>query len=119
MKLHTITAMRSSLVKFLLLFAVLSFGLGQPAWALDLQDAKAKGLVGETGSGYLEAVKGGSGEVKALVDSTNALRRKEYERIANKNGIALDKVEALAGKKAIEKTPMGQYVKSGGGWQKK
>lgn len=121
MKFNTTKGMRSSLVKLLLVFACFTstLGLAPSVWALDLQQAKQEGLVGETESGYLAAVKGDSAEVKTLVDTTNALRRKEYERIATSNGIAIDKVEALAGRKAIGKTPAGQYVNIGGSWEKK
>ncbi|MBG7602812.1 MAG: DUF1318 domain-containing protein, partial [Gammaproteobacteria bacterium] len=44
-----------------------------PLFALDLQSAKQQGLVRETPSGYLKAVKSSS-EVKALVSSVNAGR---------------------------------------------
>ena len=88
------------------------------ALALDLQIAKQQGLVGETESGYLAVVTGGA-EAKQLVADINAQRRAEYERIAKQNGISVASVEALAGKKAIEKTPAGMLVNVGGQWQKK
>jgi uncharacterized protein len=87
-------------------------------FALELQDAKSQGLVGETETGYLAAV-AASSAVNALVADINGQRKAEYERIAKQNGIALIDVEKLAAKKAIEKTPAGQYVKVGGSWQKK
>jgi uncharacterized protein len=49
--------------------------------------------------------------VTALVNDINAKRKAAYTDIAQRNGTALDAVEQLAGKKAIEKTPPGQYVK--------
>jgi len=88
------------------------------AFALDLHEAKAQGLLGETASGYLEPV-AANAEAAALAKEINAQRKAEYQRIAAKNNIAISDVEALAGKKAIEKTPAGQYVKVGGQWQKK
>lgn len=87
--------------------------------AIHLDDAKTQGLVGETPSGYLEAVSTASPEVVKLIESVNSQRRSEYQRIAKTNGIALSDVEALAGKKAIEKTPPGQFVKYSGQWRKK
>ena len=42
-----------------------------------------------------------------------------YEKIAKKNGTTLHAVEVLAGKKAIAKTPPGQFINLGKGWQKK
>lgn len=104
-------AMLGALVAGLMLVASLAF-------ALDLDSAKAQGLVGETDSGYLAAVQP-SAEVSALVSDINSKRRAEYERIARQNGIAVADVEKLAAKKAIDKTPAGQYVQVGGSWRKK
>lgn len=91
----------------------------QPAHALDLQTAKDQGLVGETPAGYLEAVKQPSAEVKALIDSINSQRREKYQEIAARNKTSLEAVELLAGKKAIEKSSPGSYIKIGDSWQKK
>ncbi len=93
--------------------------LAAPAMALDLQEAKQKGLVGETTSGYLAAVGAGTPEVESLVDEINRKRRAEYERIARENDIALGDVEALAGKRAIEESPKGHYVRPNGDWVRK
>ena len=102
---------------------VMLAGLGwsTPGWAIDLQSAKAQGLVGEQPNGYLGSVKGSaSGEIKALINEINAARKKEYQAIAKRNNTELNVVEALAGKKAIERTPAGQYVKlPSGQWAKK
>ena len=46
-----------------------------PAYSIDLQTAKKQGLVGESPSGYLEAVKSPSAETKTLIDSINSRRR--------------------------------------------
>ncbi len=89
-----------------------------PALALDLKQAKDQGLVGETLTGYLAPVKN-SPEVQKLVDTINAKRREMYKKIAAKNGTSLAAVEQLAGKKAVEKTPPGQFIDLGKGWQKK
>lgn len=92
------------------------------AWALELDQAKSQGLVGEQVNGYLGVVASQpSAEVRALVQDINAKRRQAYQRIANDNGIALEQVAALAGKKAIEKTPRGQYVQdpASGSWMKR
>jgi uncharacterized protein YdbL (DUF1318 family) len=98
--------------------AVVAMVLSLVAFGLELQDAKGQGLVGETASGYLEAVKPGA-EVNSLVREINGQRKAEYQRIASKNNIALSDVEALAGKKAIDKTPSGQYIKVNGSWVRK
>lgn len=98
--------------------AALLLAISFPSWALDLGQAKADGLVGETNSGYIAAVQS-SAEVDALVQEINTQRKAHYQKIADKNDITLQAVEARAGLKAIEKTPPGEYVNTGAGWQKK
>ena len=98
-------------------------GMGWPtvSWAITLQDAKSKGLVGEQPNGYLGLVKtDASADVKSMMEEINGLRKKEYQSIAQRNKTELSVVEALAGKKAIEMTPSGQYIKlPSGSWAKK
>jgi uncharacterized protein len=91
------------------------------AFALELDDAKAQGLVGEDASGYLAAVsERPSADVSALVADVNEKRRLEYERIAKQNSLTVSQVEQIAAKKAIDKTPTGQYVRlPGESWRKK
>ena len=97
-----------------LISLVLSVFLALPALALDLGDAKSRGLVGENASGYIAAVKS-SPEVDALVSQINAKRKARYQEIAKQNSISLEAVQVRAGQKAIKKTPAGQYVNPGGG----
>lgn len=87
--------------------------------ALDLRSAKQQGLVGETTSGYLAPVNTSDKAVLKLVDTINSKRKEHYKGIAQKNKTPLKTVEQLAGKKAIAKTPAGQFVNTGSGWQKK
>jgi hypothetical protein len=90
------------------------------AHALELDEAKQAGLVGETMEGYLGAVADSPGpEVVALVNEINAKRRAEYRRIAEEHGIELEQVEVLAAKKAIEKTPPGGWIRIDGSWRRK
>ncbi|SRR5690554_559310 len=98
--------------------------LGTPAWALSLQDAmagldqaKEQGLVGEQPDGYLGVVKA-QGNAAEIVRLINEARKAEYQRLASKNGISISNVEAIAGKKAIEKTRPGHYIYSNG-WVRK
>ncbi|MTI52826.1 MAG: DUF1318 domain-containing protein [Alcanivorax sp.] len=93
-----------------LLFAVTLVFAGA-AFALDLDSAKSQGLVGEQPNGYLGVVKATS-EAVELVSDVNEKRRQAYQRIARENGISLEQVANLAGQKAIEKTPSGEYVKT-------
>lgn len=105
---------RALSVLLLLCFAAL------PAWALSLDQAKRQGLVGEQPSGYLGIVAPpGSRAVRDLVENVNLRRKDEYERIAARNGIAIAQVEQLAGKRAIERSERGHYVRlPNGSWQK-
>lgn len=100
----------------LILFGLLM--ICQPALALDLQTAKAQGLVGETATGYLAPIKT-TPEVQRLVNDINGKRKQHYLQIAQRNKTQLNAVEQLAGKKAIQKTPAGQFVNINGSWQKK
>ncbi len=102
-----------------LLFPILlcmCFCAALPAFAIELNDAKVKGLVGEQRDGMLGAVSAATPEVLALVNEINAKRAKAYAGIARQNGADIEIVKQLAGKKAIEKTPAGQYVKPADRW---
>lgn len=112
---------KTSLFKKLFLQAgfIVALVFSSSLWALELHDAKEQGLVGETLEGYIAPVGSVTLEITALVDSINTQRKAEYQRIATKNGIAVSDVEALAGKKAIEKSAAGHYVKLNGQWQKR
>ena len=99
---------------------VLMVFIAASAWALDIRDAKTQGLVGETASGYIEAVNGSANaEVSRLISTINQQRKTKYQQIAKKNNISLDAVETRAGEVSIQKTSSGQYVKKNGAWQKK
>lgn len=105
--------------KITILLASCLLLITQTAYAIDLQSAKSQGLVGESANGYLEAVEGPSAEVKALITDINEQRKQKYLEIAARNNISLKDVEQLAGKKAIEKSEAGSYIKDGGAWKKK
>ncbi len=89
------------------------------SFALDLQTAKSQGLVGETMNGYLGPVNPTNSEATELVQTINSKRKAKYKEIAQHRKTSLQAVEHLAGKKAIEKTPKGQYVLIKGQWKKK
>ncbi len=88
------------------------------AFALSLGEAKQQGLVGEQLTGYLGTVSA-TDETTALVNDINAKRKQKYQEIAQRNGTSLESVEKLAGKSALQKTPAGQFINLGRGWQKK
>jgi uncharacterized protein YdbL (DUF1318 family) len=91
----------------------------QPLLALTLEEAKAKGLVGEQSNGYLGVVAVGNAEAQALASDINQKRRQAYQEIARREGANLNTVESLAGEKAIQKTRPGNIVEGPGGWVKK
>ena len=112
-------------IKHILATAVLAFSMISSAWALDLNGAmgalsgaKSSGLVGEQPNGYLGVVKS-SGDAAEIARLINAARKAEYQRLAKQNSIQLADVESMAGKKAIEKTPKGQYIQVNGRWMAK
>ena len=80
-------------------------------WALSLAEAKQQGLVGEQSNGYLGAVGTANAEVLKLIQQVNNKRKSKYRDIAKRNSTDLPTVEKLAGKKAIEKTPKGLFIK--------
>lgn len=108
----------ASLLAALFITMVLALILASPAYALDLDVAKDNGWVGERYTGYLGIVKPEAG-VKALVDDVNQKRTQVYKDLAAKNGITLQEVEKIAGKKVIEKTKPGNLIDLGNGWLKK
>jgi uncharacterized protein YdbL (DUF1318 family) len=105
-------------IALLTLVACCLFG-GAPARADSLDDAKAKGLVGERIDGYVGAV-GTDGESQALVEEVNAARRARYGDIAAKRGALIEAVAQIAGKKLIERAGPGHYVMGADGeWTRK
>ena len=102
-----------------LLFSYLSLLAGS-AWAAELAVAKRDGLVGERADGYLGVVvESVPDDVARLVSTVNDKRRAEYERIAGSNELTVEQVQALAGKKAIERTEPGGWIMVNGGWRQK
>jgi len=90
------------------------------AWAADLGISKSAGVVGEREDGYIGFVEPlPAADVVTLIQTVNDQRRAEYERIAAGNGLTRQQVEALAGRKAIERTASSEFIFVGGAWQKK
>ncbi|WP_028238542.1 YdbL family protein [Stutzerimonas azotifigens] len=104
---------------------LLALCLSLPAAAMTLNEAmsalgsaKASGQLGEKPDGYLGVVRS-SAQAEEIAAQINQARRAEYHRVAQKNGVSVDDVEAIAGKKAIDKTPAGQFVQIDGQWVRK
>ena len=99
--------------------AILWTAVASSVFALSLDEAKANGLVGEKGNGYLGAVHSANAETQVLIDDVNQKRRQAYEDIAKRNGTNIRAVETLAGEKAVQNTKPGNFVEGPGGWIKK
>ena len=105
----------------LVLVVLMVIGTGMTSWALSLDEAKDRGLVGERPNGYLGAVSNSpSSEIQAVISSINSQRKQRYQDIAASNKTNLEAVEILAGKTAITKTRPGHYIQlPSGEWVKK
>lgn len=93
----------------------------QNAWAIDIHDAKDQGLVGESKSGYLAAVKSpASAEVNTLIADVNKKRKAQFEKTAQKTSTTLAQVANRFYELAIEKTEAGHYYQDASGkWVRK
>jgi uncharacterized protein YdbL (DUF1318 family) len=92
------------------------------AFADSLDDARAAGLVGERPDGYVDYVTPNpTPDLRNLVDSINAQRRKVYEKLAGEKGVPAEEVGALAAEKTISQRlkPGWYYLNSSGQWVKK
>src|SRR5690554_2666600 len=104
---------------------MLTLCLALPTMAMSLSEAKnaldsakSQGLVGETPTGYLGAVSSDK-KTQEIVTAINDARREAYKEITQKHGISVTKVETVAGQKAVEKTPPGQYILVNDQWVRK
>ncbi|MDE2265227.1 MAG: YdbL family protein [Alphaproteobacteria bacterium] len=100
----------------------------QPALAIDLASAKATvdaakaaGVVGEQGDGYLGFVHGSADAVTtAAVTAINDGRKKAYEAAAAKTGVSAEAAGEATARQLIAAMPAGQYYKPiDGSWTKK
>ena len=109
---------------------IVSFLFSSIAFAVNLDEAKDKGLVGEKGNGYIGVVAVQSNpqndtqdetlnDTQTLVDDINAKRKAVYVKLAAKNGITVQQLEKLAAEKAYSKTSTGHYLWMSGKWTKK
>ena len=89
------------------------------AFALDFQQARNQGLVGEKPDGYVAVVSGGA-EAQNIVAEVNQKRKAAYQDISKKNNQPLDVVGKLAAEKIITNLEPGEYYQNTSGkWVKK
>ena len=110
-------------MKFIGIAAVLASGLSMalPAAAIDLDQARTQGMVGERSDGLVGAVDANaSAEVRSLVETVNAARLQEYKSIAQKNGTPLDAVQTVAGEKQVQRARQNKWfvMDASGRWAK-
>lgn len=113
---------KTMLAAFALAIMFIAGGLttATPAFAIDLQTARAKGLVGETQSGYVAAVRSPSGEVAKLIAKVNSARRARYRQLAQRNNLRVEEVASVTAPRIISALPAGSYFQAGsGGWRRK
>ncbi len=103
---------RISLVLGLLLAAA-------PALALDLDQARNQGAVGERADGLVGAVSTAA-DIAQLVQNINDARMDDYRKIAAQQGTKVDAVQAIAGQKQIEKARANgwYFMDASGSWKK-
>jgi uncharacterized protein YdbL (DUF1318 family) len=83
---------------------------------------KSDGKIGESSTGYLEAVKKdylSDDALKQLIDDENKDRKALYTILADEDGIDVGLVAKRAAKRNIGQALAGEYVKQDGTWKKK
>ncbi len=83
--------------------------------------AKAQGIIGEQGDGYLGAVSGTPDPaLRASVDAINSGRAKAYQDIAARTGVTPEAAGEATALQLFAKLPPGQYYRPlGGDWTRK
>jgi len=89
--------------------------------AINMDQAKAQGLIGETSNGYLASVTSGpSAAVASLIQSINAQRKAAFTSKAAKAGVSVDVMAKRVAQRLFQKAAKGAYLKSAAGkWYKK
>lgn len=100
--------------------AIAGSALAQDAF---LDQARASGQIGEQADGYVGAVKGASGDLKARIDQINIKRKAAYTQLAEKRGVSVNEVAAATacelfqnrvGPGQFYRTESGQWVQRQG-----
>jgi hypothetical protein len=113
-----VTTMKKVFLQLVLLVSLVASSM---AWAITLDEAKTRGLIGEKVDGYIAAVTpNASAELQALIESTNSGRRQVYMDLAKRNGITVEAVGVVSAEKLREKAAKGEYVQNATGrWERK
>lgn len=73
-----------------------------PAWALDLQQARAQGIIAEQPDGFVRLVVN-TPEAAALVQEINAARLAEYQRISKEKNQPTEVIAKIAAEEIARK----------------
>jgi uncharacterized protein len=98
---------------------MLLVGIALPAFALDLETARSKGLAGEVDNGLLAIPPGATAEAQEMITTINNSRRAEYAKVAAKNNLTLDVVGSMMYQKIYSRLPAGTWIQVQGKWIKK
>ncbi len=84
-----------------------------------VDDAKAKGEVGETISGYLDVVNSNvSADVRNAVNEINIRRKSVYTKLARDQNVQIAEVARVSGEKLIAKASPGEKIMdASGAWR--
>lgn len=99
--------MKKSNLVYAFVVAAFALTVSNPVMALDLQQARAQGIIAEQPDGYVKVVKD-SPEAAKLAAEVNAARKAEYQRISSENGQAVDVVAKIAAETIAKKLAAGQ-----------
>jgi len=93
--------------------AIAGTALAQDAF---LDQARASGQIGEQADGYVGAVKGASGDLKACIDQINIKRKAAYTQLAEKRGVSVNEVAAATACELFQnRVGPGQFYRTEGG----
>ena len=98
---------------------MLLVGITAPAFAIDLDTARAKGLAGEVDNGLLAIPPGAAADAQDMITTINNSRRAEYAGVAAKNNLTLDVVGGMMFQKIYSRLPAGTWIQVQGKWAKK
>ncbi|MDI3324128.1 YdbL family protein [Pontibacterium granulatum] len=105
----------------LTMFALALSLVATSAWATSMDEAKAKGLIGERTNGYLGiVVSNPPSDIRRLVNDINEKRKAAYKKSAASAGAEQGVFELRMGQRLQQRTPRGQYIQlQNGNWKKK
>jgi uncharacterized protein len=111
--------MKHFIQKSLLIVTLTVLSMGS-ALAMDLNEAKKSGLIGEMQNGLVETtLPTPSAGLDELVAKTNEGRMEVYKDMANKQNIPLKEIQAIAAQKLYDMAEEGSYLMIDGKWKKK